>query len=171
MKAQSEGSTTVGEEETSIRVEKALAFLDTWNVVESDGSISTKVSRKDTHTDQYLNFDRNHPLEHKKGVVRTLMNSADRLVRDETELRWEKDHIRKALQVNGYLDWMLADDRMSDQLDPGQDEGVDGTEGVEKDEMEQSVPPTTTAFEGPCAPVARKKYPVVLPYVRGVSEH
>ena len=57
------------------------------------------------------------------------------------------------------------------QLDPGQDEGVDGTDGVEeKDEVEQRVPHTTTAPESPCAPVAKNKYPVVLPYVKGVSE-
>ena len=44
---------------------------------------------------------------------------------------------------------------------------MDGTEGVEeKDQVEQRVPPTT-APEGPGAPVAKKKYPVVLPYVRG----
>ena len=87
-------------------------------VVESDGSISMKVSRKDTHTDQYLNFNSNHPLEHNKGVVRTLMNRVDRLVSDETELQREKYHIRKTLQVNDYPDWMMADNRMSDQLDP-----------------------------------------------------
>ena len=103
LRAQLEGSTRIGEEETSVRVARALAFLDTWMVVKSDGSISTKVFRKDTHTDQCLNFDSNHPLEHKKGVVRTLMNRADRLVSDETELQREKDHTRKALQVNGYL--------------------------------------------------------------------
>ena len=70
--------------------------------------------------------------------------------------------------MNGYPDWMLADDRISDQLDPAQDEEVDGTEGVdEKDEMEQRVSPTTTALEGPCAPVTKRKYPVLLPYVNG----
>ena len=73
-------------------------------MVKSDGSIRMKVFRNDTHTDQYLNFESNHPLEHKKGVVWTLMNRADRLVSDEIELQREKDHIRKALQVNGYLD-------------------------------------------------------------------
>ena len=40
-----------GEEEASVRVERVLAFLDTWTVVESDASISMKVLRKDTHTD------------------------------------------------------------------------------------------------------------------------
>ena len=111
-------------------MEKALAFLNTRMVVKADGSISTKVFRKDTHTNQYLNFDSNHPLEHEKGVVSTLMNRADRLVSDETELQREKDYIRKALQVNGYPDCMIEDNQMSDQLDPAQDEGIDGTEGV-----------------------------------------
>ena len=92
-----EGSAIDGEEETSVKVERALVFLDTWTVVESDGSISMKVFRKDTHTDQYLNFSSNHPLEHRRGVVRTLVNRTDRLLSDETELGREKEHIRKAL--------------------------------------------------------------------------
>ena len=80
-----EGSAMAGEEETSVRVERALAFQDTMTVVESDGSISMKVFRKDTHTGQYLNFGSNHLLEHKRGVMRMLMNRADRLGSDETE--------------------------------------------------------------------------------------
>ena len=104
-------------------MERLLAFLDTWTVVESDGSISMKVFRKDTDTDQYLNFSSSHSLEHKRGFVRTLMNRADRLVSDETELGKETEHIRKALQVNSYPDWMLVDSQLSDQLDPEQEEG------------------------------------------------
>ena len=99
------------------------------------------------------------------------MNRADRLVSDKTELRTEKDDIKKALQVNGYMDWMMADDRMLDQLDQTQDTGADGAEGIEeKDEVEQGVPRTTMVLEGPCAPVAKKEYPVVLPYIERVSE-
>ena len=71
----------VGEQEMSVRMARALAFLDTWMVMESEGSISTEVF-SDTHTDQYLNFSSNHPLEHKRGVMRTLMNRAARLVSD-----------------------------------------------------------------------------------------
>ena len=101
MEAPLDGSATVGgEEESSVRVERALAFMDTWMVVERDGSNSMKVFRKDTHTDQYLNFSSNHPLEHTRGVVRTLMNRADRLVSEKTELEKEKDQIRKDLKVN-----------------------------------------------------------------------
>ena len=57
------------EEGGAVRVERSLAFLDSWIVVESDGSISTKVFRKDTHTDQYLNFSGNYLPEHKKRIV------------------------------------------------------------------------------------------------------
>ena len=80
----------------SVRVKRALVFLDTWTVAESDGSISTKVFKKDTYADQYLNFSSNHLMEHKRGVMRTLMNKANRLVSEETEMGREKNHIRKA---------------------------------------------------------------------------
>ena len=37
------------------RVEKALAFLDTWLVTLHDGSIKTKAFIKEKHTNQYFN--------------------------------------------------------------------------------------------------------------------
>ena len=43
-----------------------LPFLDSLLTRESDGSISTSVYRKKTHTDQYLQFSSHHPLAHKK---------------------------------------------------------------------------------------------------------
>ena len=50
------------------------------------------------------------------------MNRVDILVSEETELGMEKEHIRKALQVNSSLDWMLAVSCTSDQSDPVQEE-------------------------------------------------
>ena len=80
--------------------------------------------------------------------MRTLLNRADRLVSNETELGREKEHIRKSLQVNGYPDCMLADSRMSDQLEPGQEEEEDVKErkGGEN-QVEQRLPATTKALE------------------------
>ena len=87
------------------------------------------------------------------------------------ELGREKEHIRKALQVNAYLHWMLEDSWMSDQSYSGQEEEEDVKEGEdEKNEVEQRLPTTSKAFEGPRVPVTKTNYPVVLQYVSGISE-
>ena len=110
--------TTEGEVEQEIevedmekKVERCLAFLDTLSVINDDGTIRTRVFRKATHTDQYLNFDSNYPLEHKRSVVRTLTHRARSIVSDLGERNEELDHVRRALGYNGYPDWLLADTR------------------------------------------------------------
>ena len=52
-----EGNAMDGEEDASLMVARALVFLDTWMMVESDGTIRTctKVFRKDTNVNEYLN--------------------------------------------------------------------------------------------------------------------
>ena len=101
-----------GEEDGDIgsKRERALAFLDTLSVINDDGSVKTKVFRKETHTDQNLNFQSNHPLEHKTGVVRTLVNRTESIVSNKQEMKEEKHHITKALRLNGYPDWLLKTD-------------------------------------------------------------
>ena len=56
-----------------------MPFLDVLLMREEDGTVSTSVYRKPTHTDQYLAFESHHPMVHKRAVVRTLMHRAEAL--------------------------------------------------------------------------------------------
>ena len=56
-----------------------LPFLDILLTREEDGSVSTSVYHKTTHTDQYLNFESHNPVAHKRAVVKTLLHRADAL--------------------------------------------------------------------------------------------
>ena len=57
-------------------VEHVIPFLDVEIMRNVDGSLSTKVYRKPTHTDQYLQFSSHHPMAHKPSVVSTLLKKA-----------------------------------------------------------------------------------------------
>ena len=54
-----------------------LAFLDVLLTRTNDGTINTQVYGKKTHTDQILNFNSNHPTQHKISCIRTLFNRID----------------------------------------------------------------------------------------------
>ena len=53
--------------------ERKLPCLDVCLYREDDGSLTTSVFRKATHTNQYLSFDLHHSVAHKAAVVKTLM--------------------------------------------------------------------------------------------------
>ena len=65
--------------------EGKIPFLDTLIVRKSDGCVKLLVYRKSTHTDQYLNFHSHHPIHHKLGVVRTLMDRCESLVTEDQD--------------------------------------------------------------------------------------
>jgi hypothetical protein len=83
--------TTEGEEEG------ALAFLDTNTVKKDDGLVKVMIYRKPTHTDQYLNFHSNHPLDHKLSVVQTVHHRARTVISEEEDVKKELDHVNVAL--------------------------------------------------------------------------
>ena len=147
-------TTLEGEGTPTVTKERCLAFLDTVTVVDDERNIKTRVYRKNTHTDQYLNFMSNHPIEHKIGVVRTLMNRAEAVVSDEGDLRDEKQHIRKALQINGYPKWAV-------------DKGDPALKQVTSADTTSQSPPR---IQRATAAVKTKRCPAIIPYIKGVSE-
>jgi len=129
--------------------ERALAFLDTYSVVNSDGSIRTKVFRKATHTDQYRNFNSNHPLEHKRGVVRTLLHRADTVVSDNIDK--QSENIKEVMSWNDYPNWVFDNAN---------------SPGSSSDKINDTVETVNT----PNPTVRPRQIPIVIPYVKGTSE-
>lgn len=84
-----------------------LPFLDVLITRKEDGKLKFQVYRKPTHTDQYLNFESHHPLEHKLSVVRTLFQRSQNLVTELQDRHEEDTHIEKALKACGYPEWSL----------------------------------------------------------------
>ena len=118
----------------------SLAFLDTLATHHSDGSLSTSVYRKKTHTDRYLDFTSHHPLTNKVAVARTLMTRVDRICTYVPDKDKEKRHIAKALKNNGH---------------PSQ-------------HVNESW--CTAPNPHPSSPEDRSRATVVIPYVRHLSE-
>ena len=86
---------------------RSLGFLDLNTMQQTDGTLKTTVFRKPTHTDQYLDFNSAHPEEHKLGVIKTLHQRAEVLTTDPDDLKSEKSHVNKALEVCNYPRWAI----------------------------------------------------------------
>jgi len=84
-----------------------LSFLDIQICRVPDGSLSTSVFRKATHTNQYLDFHSHHPLSHKRAVVCTLSKRAETHSSSEDSKSKEMLTVSSALKLNGYPEAMI----------------------------------------------------------------
>jgi hypothetical protein len=132
------------EEETEGRI----PFLDTLLVRKENGQVKLLVYRKPTHTDHYLQFDSHHPVHHKLGVIRTLLDHSEAVVTEAEDRVKEEAHIGKALANCGYPRWAFrkvkkqrAQKAQSEQTQLGQRKEKEKNKGM-----------------------------VILPYVQGVTE-
>ena len=87
-----------------------IAMLDANIRRDYTGQLTFSVYRKPTHTDQYLNFTSNQPLQHKLGVIRTLYHRCKTICSTEEAKEKEIDHLKKVLSISGYSKsaWLTA---------------------------------------------------------------
>ena len=78
-----------------------MPFLDV-NVFRENGKFVTNVYRKETFTEVYTNFSSFIPLEHKFGLVYTLLHRRFCLVSDKSTFYFEIKKLKEILLSNGY---------------------------------------------------------------------
>jgi len=125
--------------------ENSLPMLDL-KLIRKDKKIVTDIYRKPTHTDHNLQWSSHHPVHQKIGIVRTLMNRANTLIKDEHFRRIEKEKVKVALRRCGYPEWALKEGDIQSKKKDQNKEGND---------QENETRPKGIA---------------VLPYMKGVSE-
>ncbi|XP_019636532.1 PREDICTED: uncharacterized protein LOC109479099, partial [Branchiostoma belcheri] len=124
-----------------------LPMLDVMMVRNPDNTITTDVFRKQTHTDHYLQWFSNHPVQQKLGIVRTLMHRANTLTEDPALRETEKEKVRVALRHCGYPEWALRE----------------GENNSRKDKSSKEQSRTGKQEQLPASYL-------VLPYIHGVTE-
>ena len=89
--------------------ENSIAFLDIKVTVIQDNLLKFAVYHKPTHTDQYLNFNSNHHISQKLGLVSTLNYRIENLITTEEDKLNEKTHVNDALKNCNYPEWALKE--------------------------------------------------------------
>ena len=89
------------------RADGSLPFLDTLVTVEEDGSLSTSIYRKPTHTNQYLQWDSHHSIANKYSVINSLLHRANNICSNQEQKKEEVTHIEEALTNCKYPSWAI----------------------------------------------------------------
>ena len=84
-----------------------MPFLDTWITPQRDGSLKTKVYRKPTHKNQYLQWDSHHSTSNKYSVISSLLHRAKDICSNKQSLEEEEKQIYEALQTCKYPAWAI----------------------------------------------------------------
>ena len=73
------------------------------------GHILSAVYRKPTHSDRYLNFRSEHPIQHKQSVANTLLERSKKLSSTTQDLNSELKYVKRTLLLKRYPKWMIKD--------------------------------------------------------------
>ena len=85
-----------------IEASSTLAFLDAFLCREADGSFSTNVYRKPTHTDRYLPCTSHHLTAQKLSIAQTLYSKADNIITKPEHKLAEFNHTNQTQQNNRF---------------------------------------------------------------------
>ena len=85
----------------------SIPFIDLLITPKAGGTLNTKVYRKPTHTDQYLQWDSNHNLASKYSVINTLTHRARTLCSTPVSINQELEHLEKVLIGCKYPRWAI----------------------------------------------------------------
>ena len=89
------------------RADGSLPFLDTLVTVEEDGSLSTSICRKPTHTNQYLQWDSHHSIANKYSVINSLLHRATNICSNQEQKKAELTYVEEALTICKYPSWAI----------------------------------------------------------------
>ena len=95
-----------------------MPFLVILVTPKEDGSLSTSVFRKPTHTDLYLQWDSCHTISSKYSVAGTLYHRAKTICSDPQLKKKEEDHLCQALQKCRYPIWAINRARIKSKNPP-----------------------------------------------------
>jgi hypothetical protein len=90
-----------------VEKDRTINFLDVLIKHEEDGSFTTTVYRKPTHSDRYLHFSSDHPLQQKLSVIHTLKYRAHAYCSNDVLLQAELQHLASTFLLNGFPENMV----------------------------------------------------------------
>ena len=89
------------------RADGSLPFLDTLVTVQEDGSLSTSIYRKPTHTNQYLQWESHHSIANKYSVINSLLHRATNICSSQEQEKEELKYVERALTACKYPSWAI----------------------------------------------------------------
>ena len=127
----------------------SMPFLDMMITPTEDGSLSTTVYRKPTHTDMYLKWNSHHPISSKYSVVGILHHRAKTICSSPHMLQKEEDYLSKVLTGCKYPTW-----------------------AINRVKMKMRTPAQTKKNKNSANTKQNSQKPyMVLPYYQGLSEN
>ena len=89
------------------RTDGLMSFLDPLVIPVHNGTLSTRIYRKPTHIDQYLQWDSHHHIGVKNSVTNTLSHRAQTVSSTAEHHRTQVEHIKEVLTKCKYPTWAL----------------------------------------------------------------